>query len=76
MLRGTDYARSVPQAIEFNSQEQATQKVIRMLTEVGIVLSNETMASIPCAISYGWRLPEECEQFVRELLHENKNKEE
>jgi hypothetical protein len=62
--------------MEFYSQEQAVENVVRMLNEVGIVLSNETMASIPYAISYGWRSPEECEQFVRELLHENKNKEE
>jgi hypothetical protein len=66
----------VPQAIEFTSQEQAVENVIKMFHKVGIVLSNETMASIPYAISYGWRSPEECEQFVRELLHENKNKEE
>ncbi|MBC8200806.1 MAG: hypothetical protein H8E86_02075 [Planctomycetes bacterium] len=61
--------------IEFYSEEQATQSVISMLSEVGIVLSDETMASIPYAISSGWRSPSDCEQFVRELLQEHKNKE-
>ena len=75
-LRGTDYARSVPQAIECNSQEQAVENVMRICNEVGIVFSNETMASVPYAIACGWRSPEECAQFVREMLKEHKNREE
>jgi hypothetical protein len=59
-----------------NSQEQAVENVMRMCNEVGIVLSNETMASIPYAIACGWRSPEECAQFVREMLKEHKNREE
>jgi hypothetical protein len=54
--------------IEFSSEVQATSKIIQMFEDIGIVLSEETMKSIPYAVSCGWRSPAECQQFVKGLL--------
>ncbi len=55
---------------EFNSELDATNKIIQLFDDLGIPLSKESLKSIPFAISCGWREPDECIRFIESLLKE------
>ncbi|MBT4523599.1 MAG: hypothetical protein HOI88_05450 [Phycisphaerae bacterium] len=59
---------------EFSSQNDAANNLIRLFDEMGIAISIESLKSIPYAITCAWKSPEECQQFIEDLINgANKN---
>ena len=54
--------------IECSTQNDAVHKLMQLFDEMGIAISQESMKSIPYAISCGWKTPEECHKFIEALL--------
>jgi hypothetical protein len=54
--------------IEFKTKKEAIHKIEQLVSEVGIVLSEESAKSIPYAVSCGWRPPSEFNQIVKQLM--------
>jgi len=57
--------------VEFTNPTEASNQIIQLLHNMGIPLSNESIQSIPHAIRFGWKSPEESKQIVNSLLESN-----
>jgi hypothetical protein len=59
---------------EFSTEIEATNKIIQLFDDIGLTISKESLQSVPCAVSCGWRTPEECQSFVESQLKEKERK--
>ncbi len=57
--------------VEFTTHAEASNQIIQLLKTLGIPLSSESIRSIPHAIRFGWKSPEESKQIVNTLLEGN-----
>ena len=60
--------------VEFKDSEDATSKILEMFKSLGIAITDESLKSIPYAITCGWRSPKECRKIVKRLIKENTGK--
>jgi len=67
----TQLCSEAHQGILFNSPEQASKLLVKLMSELGIELTPESIRSVPFAVESGWRSPEKCKQFIKKHMDEH-----
>ena len=57
--------------VEFKNPQEASIRIIQLLDRMGVVISSESLKSIPHAITCGWKRPDESKQIVNRVLEGN-----
>lgn len=45
-----------------------SSKIIQLFDNLGVVISKDSLLSIPYAISCGWKTPDDCHRIVTQML--------
>ena len=61
-------AASESRAVQFTSPDEASSKIIQLFDNLGVVISKDSLLSIPYAISCGWKTPDDCHRIVTQML--------
>ena len=54
--------------IVFSTPEEASERFIELISNLGVELSQEAIRSVPFAINGGWKSPDECKQFIKNVM--------
>jgi hypothetical protein len=54
--------------VKFSSPEEASERLVSLVKNLGIDLTEESVRSVPFAVMNGWRSPEYCQDFVQSLM--------
>ncbi|MBC8309696.1 MAG: hypothetical protein ISR75_04950 [Phycisphaerales bacterium] len=54
--------------VKFSSPEEASERLVSLVKNLGIDLTEESVRSVPFAVMGGWRSPEYCKDFIQSLM--------
>jgi len=57
--------------VTFTCPDEASKRIVEMLKNLKIELSQDALRSLPYAVSCGWKPPQECEILIQSLLKEH-----
>jgi len=50
--------------------KEASERLVSMVKNLGIELTEESVRSVPFAVMGGWRSPEYCKGFIQSIMDE------
>jgi hypothetical protein len=56
--------------VKFRSPKEASERLVSMVKNLGIELTEESVRSVPFAVMGGWRSPEYCKGFIQSIMDE------
>ena len=66
----TQFHSEASPEILFRTPEEASERLVQLIRDIGIELTPESIRSVPFAVKSGWRSPKKCIQFVKKLMDE------